>query len=389
MPNTPKYKCTRKDIAVIVIYLVLLLIQIGMYIIQNGITSVDTLFTQTMIFTLGFVGVLDFLHCINLDILVPDYILYIKKQEREKELSECMDKLAQGQLKEHIKEFVDQAVQESLGSIMDKSMDHVVEESMADVIEKSTEAYFKSEINYIKNYSNERINHVLSQLKLKDSQFNELRLELIRMRSLPLKDLKDAEEKIKEFIRSGHKPFNDFSKNSAVVNLKEINSAKRTYNNVDYFLNFHDAMYSADNFADFVRVMNLLICEKIGADNFDTIAIPFDSNVILGVEVAKLFGKPVVKMRKDKGKLEIDHLWDGEFGNGNRVLIVHDVLVSGEQIIHVKNHIPSRFEVVALCCLAARTDDKGLETLKKENIRVERVIDLSDSEIESLMEKEL
>lgn len=115
------------------------------------------------------------------------------------------------------------------------------------------------------------------------------------------------------------------------------------------------------------------------------ISIPYDSNVILGVEVAKLFGKPVVKMRKDRGKLEIDHLWDGEFSNGNRVLIVHDVLVSGEQIIHTKNHIPSRCEIVALCCLATRKDVNGLEVLQRENVRVERVIDLSDAEIESLM----
>lgn len=78
-------------------------------------------------------------------------------------------------------------------------------------------------------------------------------------------------------------------------------------------------LFSLSYRADFVRVMHLLICEKIGVDNFDTIAIPYDSNVILGVEVAKLFGKPVVKMRKDRGKLEIDHLWDGEFSNGNRL----------------------------------------------------------------------
>lgn len=288
-------------------------------------------------------------------------------------------------LNEQISNLVDQAVRQSLNGIMDKSMEHVVEESMADVIQKSTDEYFRHEINFIKNYANERTNHVLAQLKLNDSQFSKLRLELIRMRSLPLRNLKDAESKIKEFIRSGYEPFNSFSRNSAVVNLKEIDSAKRTYNNVDYFLNFHDAMYSAEYFADFVRVMHLLICEKIGVDNFDTIAIPYDSNVILGVEVAKLFGKPVVKMRKDRGKLEIDHLWDGEFSNGNRVLIVHDVLVSGEQIIHTKNHIPSRCEIVALCCLATRKDVNGLEVLQRENVRVERVIDLSDAEIESLM----
>lgn len=385
MANKSKYKLTKKDVLFGVITFVLLGYQIHIYISQSELTSIDVLFPQVMIIVIGFASVLDLLHCLHWDIFVPDFLLYFMNQKREKELSEYLDRLFQGQLNEQISNLVDQAVRQSLNGIMDKSMEHVVEESMADVIQKSTDEYFRHEINFIKNYANERTNHVLAQLKLNDSQFSKLRLELIRIRSLPLRNLKDAESKIKEFIRSGYEPFNSFSRNSAVVNLKEIDSAKRTYNNVDYFLNFHDAMYSAEYFADFVRVMHLLICEKIGVDNFDTIAIPYDSNVILGVEVAKLFGKPVVKMRKDRGKLEIDHLWDGEFSNGNRVLIVHDVLVSGEQIIHTKNHIPSRCEIVALCCLATRKDVNGLEVLQRENVRVERVIDLSDAEIESLM----
>ena len=254
--------------------------QIHIYISQSELTSIDVLFPQVMIIVIGFASVLDLLHCLHWDIFVPDFLLYFMNQKREKELSEYLDRLFQGQLNEQISNLVDQAVRQSLNGIMDKSMEHVVEESMADVIQKSTDEYFRHEINFIKNYANERTNHVLAQLKLNDSQFSKLRLELIRMRSLPLRNLKDAESKIKEFIRSGYEPFNSFSRNSAVVNLKEIDSAKRTYNNVDYFLNFHDAMYSAEYFADFVRVMHLLICEKIGVDNFDTIRFLYKGIII-------------------------------------------------------------------------------------------------------------
>lgn len=137
---------TIKDFIFVVVFLILLVTQICIYLTQNGFSSFDVLFTQTMIFAIGFVGVLDFFHCLNLDILVPDYMLHIKKQEREKELSDCMDKLAQGPLKEQITNFVDQAVRESLNGIMDKSMEHAVEKSMADVIQKSTDEYFRHEI---------------------------------------------------------------------------------------------------------------------------------------------------------------------------------------------------------------------------------------------------
>lgn len=258
MANKSKYKLTKKDVLFGVITFVLLGYQIHIYISQSELTSIDVLFPQVMIIVIGFASVLDLLHCLHWDIFVPDFLLYFMNQKREKELSEYLDRLFQGQLNEQISNLVDQAVRQSLNGIMDKSMEHVVEESMADVIQKSTDEYFRHEINFIKNYANERTNHVLAQLKLNDSQFSKLRLELIRMRSLPLRNLKDAESKIKEFIRSGYEPFNSFSRNSAVVNLKEIDSAKRTYNNVDYFLNFHDAMYSAEYFADFVRVMHFL-----------------------------------------------------------------------------------------------------------------------------------
>ena len=174
MANKSKYKLTKKDVLFGVITFVLLGYQIHIYISQSELTSIDVLFPQVMIIVIGFASVLDLLHCLHWDIFVPDFLLYFMNQKREKELSEYLDRLFQGQLNEQISNLVDQAVRQSLNGIMDKSMEHVVEESMADVIQKSTDEYFRHEINFIKNYANERTNHVLTQLKLNDSQFSKL-----------------------------------------------------------------------------------------------------------------------------------------------------------------------------------------------------------------------
>lgn len=50
---------------------------------------------------------------------------------------------------------------------------------------------------------------------------------------------------------------------------------------------------------------------------FDKIVIPCDSNFILGVDVGKLLGKPVVHMRQNKGRIEREKCWDGKLDPEN------------------------------------------------------------------------
>lgn len=334
-----------KDTVIIIVFLAVAAAHIVIHCLQNGFTSMDELFGQLILILLGFVGLLEIFHYVGWDIFVPNFMLKKKKEERLEELQQCVDQVAR------------------------RSMDEITRKSM--------ETYFEKEVNFLKDYSEQRIGFVMSQLRINAEQFEKIRLELIKMRCLPLRNLDDAERKIKRFIGCG---------DPMVVDLASIDPAKRTYKDVNYYLNFNDAMYIDDVCRELAQVMHLLICEKVGIDKFDKIVIPHDSNVILGVEVGKLVGKPVVKMRSSVGRVEREQRWDGNFGTNDKLLIVHDVLVSGNQIAHAKNHVPASSSVVGLCCLAVRTEGEGLKMMEEKDIPVSRVVDLSDRDIAVLIQ---
>lgn len=344
MSNESGYKWKTKDTVIVLVFGALALLHIYIYIDQNGFTSIGVLMEQTILILLAFVGLIEVFHYVGWDMCVPGFMLYNKKQEQMKELQHCVDV--------------------------------VIAQSMNGIIKQTMEAYFEQEVNFLKDYSEQRVEFVMSQLGINGEQFDKIRLDLIKMRCLPLNNLQDAENKIKQFVRCGA---------PMVIDLTDIDPARRTYKDVNYYLNFNDAMYIDDGCRELANVMNLLICEKIGTDKFDRIVIPHDSNVILGVEIGKLAGKPVVKMRSSNGRVEREHCWDGKFGTGDRVLIVHDVLVSGKQIEHVLKNIPKSCSVVCLCCLAVRTEGPGLKKLTDQNIDVVRVVDLSDADIAKLI----
>lgn len=63
----------------------------------------------------------------------------------------------------------------------------------------------------------------------------------------------------------------------------------------------------------------------------------------------------------------------------------HDLAISSLQLAQQEDHHKEHeIEIQKLFSLT-RKDVNGLEVLQRENVRVERVIDLSDAEIESLM----
>lgn len=337
-------KLFKKDRIIIFAFIVIAIIHCVYYVQRNSGATMPEFIEQTIIIFLAYVGLLDFFYMAGWNIFVPDFIIEKKKQERIDE--------------------VEQGVNNTINNLVNS------------IIQKSMKEFFEQEVNFMVDYSEQKIQFIMSQLGINSEQFNEIKLELIKLRCLPLKNLYDARKKVLNFIKIG---------NPMVIDLKTIDPAKRTYKDVDYYLNFNDAMYFDDTCREFVQIMHLLICEKIGVNNFDRIVIPYDSNAILGVEIGKSLGKPVVKMRKEKGRVEQSKRWDGEFNTTDRLLIVHDVLVSGDQIIHVPHNVPKGCTVTGLCCLAARTEGSGLNMLKNEGIRVERILDLSDSDIESLL----
>ena len=230
----------------------------------------------------------------------------------------------------------------------------------------------------MQDYSDERIQFVLSRMGISADQLDKIRLDLIRMRCMPLKNLDDAEKKIQYYVKSDY---------PLVITQKDIDSSRLCYHDVDYYVNFTDPMFLSDYSREIASLLSFLISEKADLGKVDRLVIPHDSNFLLGLEVGKRLGKPVAKMRYEKGKVLTDQLWEGEIRQTDRVIIVHDVLVRADQVIHAIRHLPSTCTILGVFCLIARKEWGGeARVVAETGVPVEAIARLDDSDIEAIRE---
>ena len=130
-----------------------------------------------------------------------------------------------------------------------------------------------------------------------------------------------------------------------------------------------------------------LIKEKADLNRVDRLIVPYDSNFLLGVEVSKRLGKPMVKMRFERGKIITAQPWEGQLNPTDRVIIIHDVLVKADQIIHTLEQLPRTCEVLGVYCLITRKEWKGLERLEQKGVTVEQIVCLNDNDISTIREE--
>jgi orotate phosphoribosyltransferase len=88
-------------------------------------------------------------------------------------------------------------------------------------------------------------------------------------------------------------------------------------------------------------------------------------------------------MRPIEGRIESVKPWDGELKDGDKAIIVHDVLVSASQINHVYDHVLQTVEIKGVFCLVTRTDQsaKGKTILAENKRRLYQVLETDDNAI--------
>lgn len=326
-----KYKPTKKDIILVTVYLSFVIVDVIIYIVLNSSTSISSIIggiiERIILITLSFVGLIGVGHSSGWSILVPDFFETNLLRKR----------------KEEIHEFI--------------------------------EAYFKYDINFLNDYSEERIQFIMTQLGITSTQLDKLRLELINMRCIPIKTLNDAKNKIEYIIRCDY---------PIVINQCNIDNSKLCYNRVKYFINFNDLVFIRSYALELAQIISFLINTYTNIKTINRIIIPHDSNFLLGIEVGKILSKPVVKMRAEKGRIETEKCWDGKIEPSDKVIIIHDVLVTSEQIIQTLNMLPKTCEVLALYCLITRKEWDGLKKIEERNISVYKVIALDDKDIATI-----
>lgn len=325
-----KRKVSIKDIIIIGVFLILVVVNIISNIVLHGYSGVSSLIEQTILIVLSFIGLIEFADFCHWKIFVPDFYIDNREKAHEKEIETCIS------------------------------------------------SFFDNDSKFVNDYDEESKRLFLSQVGITTEQLDRIRMDLIKMRCLPLQTLENAKKKVELFLKNGY---------PLIIDQNKIDAAKLAYNKVRYFINFTDAMFLPEYAREISSLLTFLIMEEEpDLKSVTRLVIPFDSNFLLGVEVSKHLGKPIVKMRTKTGKVEREKPWEGQLNATDKVIIIHDVLVSADQIIDAVDKLSSKCKckILGVYCLVTRKEWKGAIRLEERGIRVHQIICLDDDDIRNI-----
>ncbi len=210
--------------------------------------------------------------------------------------------------------------------------------------------YYKQDLEFIQQYEQERANRILQTLGIAEKQFHHIQYELVRARVMPQGTPKEMAAKLKSMVYQ-----RDF-----IIDQSKTPSEKRIYRQVNYFINLYTALYDSDLCARVGDIMAdyIIWCysqDSLDYADIDYVLVPYNGNLLLGLEVGRLLQKPVIAVQ-EKPRILKDKCWDGNYkpkvGGINHVIIIHDVLVTGDRIYQSAEKLPRDTYVIdGLFCL--------------------------------------
>ena len=216
--------------------------------------------------------------------------------------------------------------------------------------ERMMKTYYEQDIKFIRQYEQERAEFVLRSLNLKEAQFHSIRYELIRARIMPERTKEDLRKKAEQMIYN----------KTYIIDQTETPYCDKVYTEVNYFIDLYTAVYVPSFCNQIGKVMASFIMMCFKESNMDLlsvdyIVVPYNSNLLLGLEVGRLLQKPVVAIQSES-RIKKETPWDGNYccrpGHTNHIIVVHDVLVSGNRIRESINKLTAgSFIVDAVFCL--------------------------------------
>ncbi len=252
--------------------------------------------------------------------------------------------------------------------------------------EKMMNLYYDKDIDFIKTYETERTEKILNTLQLTDEQFHHIRYEILKARAGNISGISSLQQRAKDLLLN----------KEYVVNLNNVDASERVYEDVNYFINLYTALLDDKVFEDAGRLMTNFLSIKTGYDleSIDCIVIPYGSNLLLGLSVAKKLGIRLISVLQE-GRMLKEQPWDGEYPkkeNGEKIKIamLHDILVSGKRIYKSLEALPKdSFELVGVFSLIYyKTETDTLSMLKENGIpndKVHHIIEVSDEEMAAII----
>ena len=223
---------------------------------------------------------------------------------------------------------------------------------------------------------------------MKPTQKEELfaKIHDLKNANSPIQSDSDMEKQLRDLL----------SHQEVVVYLNRTDKKRHViYPDLKYYINLNDAIYDNIIRNQAVRIfqfyINTVLREHmLSIRDIDGIVIPTESNVLLEIEVAKLLEvQPIIMLNKARRIYE-DQYWNGTVQDGARLIIIHDVIYSGDNIVDCIEHLPRSCSIVGVISLFNRTDvyskKMGRELIRKTGVPVHCAMDIDDKLIEKLKE---
>lgn len=248
--------------------------------------------------------------------------------------------------------------------------------------EKMMSLYYNNDIEFIKNYENERTNALLHSLKLSEKQFQNIRYEILKARAGSITNIQKLEEKAKDLLLD----------KSHIIDLTSVEAYNRVYQEVDCYLNLYTALYDPRVCDDACRLMTNFLKLKLDSalNDIDCIVIPYGGNLLLGLSVARQLNIHLISIL-EQGRMVTTNSWDGEYpaqekNKRTRIIVLHDVLVSGERIYKSLDKLPSdSYDLLGVFSLVYyMTKNNPIKILEQNGISKEKlhsIITVTDYDI--------
>ncbi len=276
------------------------------------------------------------------------------------------------------------AYDNGLTLLVPNSFENYKEKKLNEQTKHYLKEFFNHEAEYFSQHSNSRITFFLNQLGLSKNQFEQLKLNVFEIKLLPLRNLSDAENKIRKIIQKGN----------IVLSQDGKDSNDLVYKEVKYFLNFTDIMFIDDYYTQIIDCLSYLIMQKTKEEkfNYNRILVSNRGNFLLGMGISQKLNTALIKITESP-LIFSSKSWIGNFSENNQdcAIIVHDVLVSSKQIKESIKIVEQKTKICAIFCIVNRLDCTGEKQFAEEydNIPIYSLLKLDDNAIEELIDEAL
>ena len=143
-----------------------------------------------------------------------------------------------------------------------------------------------------------------------------------------------------------------------------------------YYIDLRIVPSFPHQFRKMVKTLQSLISEKIGLDNFDSIASVPTSGLVIASALAIETVKPLIYIRQKPKDYGTENVIEGKIADGSRVLLVDDVGTTGLSLLNAAKALRASKMVVTDAFTIINRFEGARELLASENIRLYEITDI-------------